>query len=106
MVADEKIQRLVDKIVAEYQPEKVILFGSYAWGTPNEDSDIDLFVIKKSKQSRRERQIELRGKLWPPEMAIDLLVYTPDEIRERLRIGDFFVRDIVRKGKVLYAQDR
>lgn len=106
MVDEAKIQRLVDKIVAEYQPEKVILFGSYAWGEPNEDSDVDLLVVKQTKKDRRQRQRELRRKLFPPQMAIDLIVYTPEEVSKRLDIGDFFVRDIVRKGRVMYEEKR
>lgn len=103
MVNEDKIQRLVNKIVAEYDPEKIILFGSYAWGEPTPDSDVDLFVVKASIENRHKRQIKLERKLYPPEMAFDLFVYTPEEVEERLELGDFFIRDIVTKGKVIYG---
>jgi len=98
-----KLKNIIKKIVEEYSPEKIILFGSWAWGKSSHDSDVDLFIIKRSKKQRIDRQRELRMKLFPPGMPLDLLVYTPKEIERRLRIGDFFIRDIINKGKLLYA---
>lgn len=100
---DKKIKDVVDKIVHELKPEKVILFGSHAWGTPTEDSDVDLFVVKKSKVPRRERQRDLRFRIYPPNLPLDLLVYTPEEINERLSLGDLFIRSIIEKGRSLYV---
>jgi predicted nucleotidyltransferase len=100
---DKKIQDAVDKIVREFRPEKVILFGSYAWGEPTEDSDVDLFIVKNSIMPRRQRQRDLRFRMYPPDLPLDLLVYTPNEIEQRLKIGDFFVRDVMENGKILYA---
>lgn len=100
---DKKIQDVVDKIVLEFKPEKVILFGSHAWGEPTEDSDVDLFIVKNSAVPRRQRQRDLRFRMYPPDLPLDLLVYTPNEIQQRLAIGDFFVRDVIDNGKILYA---
>ena len=104
-ITREKIQQVVDKIVKEYQPEKIILFGSWAWGEPHEDSDVDFFIVKESQERRIDRERELRKKLYgnkfPP---LDLLIYTPEEIKRRLSIEDFFVKDILEKGKILYAR--
>lgn len=97
---------ITNKIVKEYSPEKIILFGSWAWSKPGPDSDVDLFIIKRSKKQRVNRQRELRMKLFPPGMPLDLLVYTPKEINKRLEMGDFFIRDIINKGKVLYAESK
>jgi predicted nucleotidyltransferase len=101
---ETSISRIKDKIVQEIKPEKIILFGSYAWGEPTEDSDVDLFVIQKSKEPRRIRQKELRRKLWGSDVPMDLLVYTPEEIEKRLEIDDPFILHILNKGKVLYQQ--
>ena len=102
---DKQIQQIVDKIVREYQPEKIILFGSYAWGTPHEDSDVDLLVVKESDKKKWEREYELRMKLsgnkFPP---MDLLMYTPGEVERRLQMNDLFFRDILDRGKVYYAR--
>jgi len=99
----EELKDATNRIVKEYSPEKIILFGSWAWGNPGKDSDIDLFVVKNTKKTRRDRQIELRTKLFPSGLPLDILVYTPKEVDKRLKMGDFFVRKIINKGKVLYA---
>lgn len=106
MTADDIIQDVVNTIVRTYAPDRVILFGSYAWGKPNIDSDIDLCVVKRSKKNRRQRELELRKKLYPPPAAIDLLVLTPEEIKHRLDINDFFISEIMTKGKKIYESER
>ncbi|MBI5306295.1 nucleotidyltransferase domain-containing protein [Candidatus Wolfebacteria bacterium] len=101
-IVDKKIKDITEKIVKEYKPEKIILFGSYAWGHPTESSDVDLFIIKNSDKKKWEREYELRLKIFPPSLPFDLLIYTPKEIQKRLKMGDFFINDIINKGKVLY----
>lgn len=98
----QKLKALTQKIVKKYAPQKIILFGSYAWGKPDTDSDVDLFIIKNSEKPRRERQRDLRGKIFPSGLAADLLVYTPEEVEKRLAREDFFMRNIIDKGKTLY----
>ena len=99
---DQKIKEITQKIVKEHQPEKIILFGSYAWGRPGPDSDIDLFVIKKTKEPSLKR-IEKLDKLFSRrEFPMDFLIYTPEQVKNRLEIGDFFVKEIIDKGKILY----
>ena len=99
-----EIKKITKKIVQEYNPEKIILFGSYAWGNPDDDSDLDLFIIKKSNKRRIDRARELRsilfGNNFPP---LDLFIYTPEEIKKRKKIGDFFILDIIQKGKIIYG---
>jgi len=97
-----EIQKVVDKIVQEFHPEKVILFGSYANGTPHLDSDVDLFVVKDTNLPSLQR-IEVLDRLFPRRpFAMDFLVYTPTQVRERVEMGDIFVQDVVKNGKVLY----
>ncbi|MCI0532766.1 nucleotidyltransferase domain-containing protein [bacterium] len=103
MITREKIQAVADKIAHEFEPEKIILFGSFAWGNPTEDSDVDLFVVKKSDKKRWEREYEIRRKIFPAGMPVDVLVYTPDELKKRLSVQDFFIKDILNKGTVLYG---
>lgn len=100
---EQVIQNATRKIATEFDPEKIILFGSWAWGTPGPDSDVDLFVVKETDNTRElARQID--GALFPRRVPIDILVYTPSGLERRLRMGDFFVRDVVRKGKTLYER--
>jgi predicted nucleotidyltransferase len=104
MISDTKINQIVKKIVVKYQPEKVILFGSYAWGKPNEDSDIDLFIVKETSERKIDRVREVRNIIWDSGLPIDILVYAPIEIKRRLEeFDDFFIKDISTKGKILYS---
>lgn len=98
----DSINEIVNKIVAEYKPEKVVLFGSYAWGTPRAESDVDLLVVKKTDKRPIERHAELTAKLFPPALPIDLLIYTPTEIEDQLAHGQHFVSNILAKGTVMY----
>jgi uncharacterized protein len=99
---ESKIPEIKEKIVKGINPEKIILFGSYAWGNPTDESDVDLFIIQKSSESRLIRQTGLRRKLWGSGVPMDLLVYTPEEIEKRLEIDDPFISYILSKGRVLY----
>ncbi len=97
--------KIVDKLVREYQPEKIILFGSYAYGAPTEDSDIDLFIIKDTDQDRIQRFVEVKRLIYERGRRISVapLVYTPREVSDRLDLGDDFVEDVLTRGEVLYA---
>ena len=103
-VTRKQINAVVRRIVNAFNPKKVILFGSYAYGKPNIDSDVDMLVVMESDERpavRTTRVIKaVHGKTFP----MDLLVRTPAEIEHRLAIGDFFVEEIVGMGKVLYER--
>lgn len=100
---EHKIKEIVNKIAAEYKPEKIILFGSFAWGKPNKDSDIDLLVVKKTEESSRKLAQKIDESLFEREMPIDILVYSPKYLEERLSLGDLFIKNIIKNGKLLYA---
>ena len=104
MKSQKEIKKITNQIVRRYRPEKIILFGSYAYGKPTEDSDVDLFIVKGTRKTRTKRHLELDRILLDRTMPIDILVYTPQEIKERLSLGDFFIKNIVQKGKTLYAK--
>lgn len=99
------IYAMAEKIKKEYGPEKIILFGSYAWGQPEKDSDVDLFIIKETNQKHRQRMLTVRRLLSEENslVGMDILVYTPQEVSERLKIGDSFISKILNKGDVLYG---
>lgn len=101
-----ELKRITDTIVRAYKPEKIILFGSYAWGKPHPESDVDLFVVKKTTVPSLKR-IEALDRLFQRrELPMDFLVYTPSQLQRRVELGDFFVEEIVTKGKVLYERPR
>ena len=97
----EEIQGLCDEIVGLFHPERVILFGSYAYGDPSPDSDVDVLVVMRFEGSSREQAAKLRGHIDTP-VALDLIVRTPEQISGRLAMGDFFISEITTQGKVLY----
>ena len=103
-IIDLKIKEAVDKIVAAVEPEKIILFGSRAWGTPTPESDVDLFVVKDTQEPRFERTKHVRSSIWGLGFPVDLLVYTPSEIARRFSFDDPFFREIFNKGKVVYER--
>lgn len=98
----EKLQRATDRIVQQFHPERVILFGSWAWGTPGPDSDVDLLVIKATDNTRRTAR-EIDSALFPREFPIDLIVYSPAQIEQQTK-QDFFIRAILANGQVLYEK--
>ncbi len=99
-----EIKKITRQLVKNYKPEKIILFGSFACGKPTKDSDVDLLVIKDTKKEYYKRIPEVRSYLRNINHAFDILVMTPKEIIKRLKLGDFFIKDIINRGKVLYGR--
>lgn len=101
----EIIQDILEKLLTGYAPQKVILFGSYAYGNPQPDSDIDLLIIKETSERFIDRWVTVRRLLSDPKRTVPLetLVLTPQEVSKRLAIGDQFLAEIIEKGEVLYA---
>lgn len=102
MVRQEAIQALCNGIVEGFHPEKVVLFGSYAYGVPDEGSDVDLLVIRhfegKSPRVAAEMMTRIR-----PDFPVDILVRNQQTVQSRLALGDTFMREVMERGKVLYA---
>ena len=104
MIGSDKIADIVTKIVSGYNPEKIILFGSYATGKPTEDSDLDLMIIKATDLSRPQRTVQVRKMLYGAMVPIDLIVYTPQEIAESKDNIFSFVSEVLNTGKTLYER--
>lgn len=102
----KELDKLKKVIVKNYKPEKIILFGSLAWGKFGPDSDADLFIIKNTKKRFGERmdEVEIMAGRARVRIPTDIIVLTPKEVSRRLYLEDFFVQDIITKGKVLYAK--
>ena len=104
MPTHAEIKDLSRRIAQEFHPQRILLFGSYAWGSPSPDSDVDLLVILPFDGKSVSKSVEIRLKT-RPRFPVDLLVRTPERIRERLALGDPFIRAILEQGKVLYEAD-
>ena len=94
----------IQRIVRELNPEKIVLFGSYAYGAPTRHSDVDLLVILDTKDSLKERSWAVSRLLLPRPFPVDILVKTPEEVEKALAAGDFFLQEILSRGKVLYER--
>ncbi len=99
------VQAIVNRLVAGYTPQKIVLFGSYAYGEPNQDSDIDLLIIKETSERFPERLDSVRRLATGthPHIPFEVIVLTPDEVKQRLMAGDQFIAEIIQKGQVLYG---
>jgi predicted nucleotidyltransferase len=104
MIGRDKISEIVNKIAIGYKPDKIILFGSYATGNPDENSDLDLFVIKDTDLPRPLRAVQVRKMLYGSMIPIDLIVYTPKEIDESKGNRFSFVYEVLKSGKTLYER--
>ena len=99
-IPKKTIDAVVQHIVEDFQPQKIILFGSYAHGTPRPESDVDLLIVMDKDKNER-KSLEIRRAL-NVNFGLDLVVYTPEHLRQRIELGDSFLKEIVQQGKVVY----
>lgn len=100
------LPQAIKRLVFELKPEKIILFGSYAYGNPTPDSDVDLLIVMKTRAKYIDRYVVVSNVLIPRDFPVDILVKTPKEIKdEEKKKGNFFLREILTKGKVLYERE-
>lgn len=110
MVNDPKVKNVimsfVEKLKENYAPEKIVLYGSFAYGSPDIDSDIDLLIIKDTDERPIDRRVAVRRMISGLRKGYPFssIVVTPQELEKRLEIGDQFFGEIVTKGEVLYAK--
>ncbi len=97
------IDDVVRQIVEKFNPIKIILFGSYAYGTPRRESDVDLLVVMETNMREVQQEILILKNI-EHRFGLDILVKTPKIFNERIQMGDTFLREIAQKGKVLYEQ--
>ena len=103
------LPQAIKRIVSELKPEKIILFGSYAYGNPTRDSDVDLFVVIETNGESQEMYRAVSRLLYPRQFPVDIIIKSPKEVEEALKGGTdngFFIREIVKKGKVLYDRNK
>lgn len=101
MVQMKQIRDWSRRLAEQFKPERIILFGSYAYGKPREDSDVDLLVVLHHDSVAAKAASDIRMAL-PHDVSVDVMVRSPEKFRERLKMKDFFMREIAEKGLVLY----
>ncbi len=96
----KEIRQFANRVAQEFRPQKIILFGSYAYGKPTAASDVDLLVVMPVRGDTVRKAVEIELQL-RARFPLDLLVRTPQKVRRRLALDDWFMRDILEKGTVL-----
>ena len=100
---DTMLDQITHRIVVEFSPERVVLFGSQAWGDPETASDIDLLVVMDTDDTLAA-EARVGRDCRPHKVPMDVLVKTPTDVADRLRLGDAFIRRIIEHGRVLYER--
>ena len=100
------IRSVARRITDKFQPEKVILFGSYAYGKPKPESDVDLLVVMDTPLRARQQRLDISRALSPRPFPLNVIIHTPRQLEERIAMGDPFLLEITTRGKVLYERRR
>jgi predicted nucleotidyltransferase len=101
MIAARQIKEYVHELVRLFSPDRVVMFGSYVFGEPRADSDVDLLVVMKHSGAAAEQAARIRRSI-RAGFPLDIIVRSPAAIRRRMAMGDGFIREILEKGKVLH----
>lgn len=104
MVDEKRIADLSEKIIREFQPERIILFGSYAYGQPGPDSDVDLLVVLPFEGKGFRKSLEILDRI-SPDFPVDLLARQPQDTARRYADGDPLIREAFDRGRVLYERN-
>jgi predicted nucleotidyltransferase len=105
MISRRSIKKFAKEVARRFKPRKIILFGSYAYGRPTQDSDVDLLVVMSGKGRPQDKALRIRMAV-EADFPMDLIVHTPAEIQKRIAWGDSFLREIAEKGISLYEACR
>jgi predicted nucleotidyltransferase len=98
------IRRFAREVAERFAPERIILFGSHAYGRPHADSDVDVLVVMPAR-NQLDQAVKIHWAIQPP-FPLDIIVRTPKNMKWRLEEGDSFLREVVSRGKVLYEANR
>ncbi len=104
MITQAQIDKVIERLIDNVKPEKIILYGSYAEGTPTEDSDLDLLIVKGMQMPRYKRSKEVKKHLRGLAIPVDIIVYTQEEVYEWEGVKNSFVNQVFKNGKVVYEQ--
>lgn len=105
MKLTQDVKKLIEQISKSYRPDKIILFGSTAKLGPKEDRDIDLLIVKNTNKDPLRCSYEVR-KCISTNLPLDILVYTPIELKKRYNLGDSFIKEVLETGKIVYEKNQ
>ena len=104
-VTPELLREIAQKVIRTFRPKNIILFGSYAYGKPTSDSDLDLLIVMESRDRPAERIRKVSDLFDPRPLPMDFIVLTPGEMRRRLSGFDPFLEEVLKKGQMLYGSE-
>lgn len=104
MVEIAQIESLSESIARQFQPDSIFLFGSYAYGEPGQDSDVDLLIIMPFEGKPSRKALEILSEI-EPRFPVDLIVRTPAQVAYRIAHNDSFMLEIFQRGRKLYESD-
>ncbi|MFN0050221.1 MAG: nucleotidyltransferase domain-containing protein [Cytophagales bacterium] len=104
MITNDQIQTVVNKIVESYNPERIVLFGSYANGNPNENSDLDLLIVKDSDLSNHQLAVQIKRQLVDAKFDMDIIVYKSKDVKEWITAPASFIHQVYKYGRTLYEK--
>jgi predicted nucleotidyltransferase len=104
MIDTSKINDIVNRIAIRFNPDKIILFGSYAAGNPNNDSDLDLLIIQDTNLPRHKRSFDIQKSLIGSMIPMDILVYTKNEFEQEKEEKHSFLSSAIKTSKILYER--
>ena len=99
------LREIAQKVVRAFRPKNIFLFGSYAYGKPTSDSDLDLLIVMESRDRQAERIRKVSDLFDPRPLPMDFIVLTPGEMRHRLSGFDPFLEEVLEKGQMLYGSE-
>ena len=103
-LVEDQLENVKNTIVEALDPQQIIVFGSYIYGQPTPDSDVDLLIVMERDDRPAQRAARVSKLLRPRPFPMDILVRTPEEIQYRLQIGDYFIRDVIERGRIIYER--
>ncbi len=104
LVSRETIEAIVQAIGENFRPEKILVFGSYAWGGATSDSDLDLLIVMDTDLPKHKRAVPMRLLFKPAPCAMDILVYTPEEVARWDGTPNHLITEVMRRGKTVYER--
>jgi uncharacterized protein len=100
------IHKVAQSIANQFRPDQIILFGSYAYGKPTPESDVDLLIVMETTLREKQQRLEISRAISPRSFPLDVVVRTPQQLHDRISMGDAFLAEIVSRGKRLYERHR
>ena len=104
LIPFDQIEAVAKRIAEKFPVQKILLFGSYAYGEPEEESDVDLLVVMETDKRPIQHTLDIIRSLSPLRFSIDVIVRSEKEIQRRISQGDWMLKDAYEKGRLLYAR--